>query len=444
MAKLVNRLLGGERRGRRTGRAVRGRLGNVGHHVIALNKTVGDFVRSKHGAAAAGDGGAGESAGFIDQRRLRCGEAPVTSAADLHLDVAAGGGSGAGEDLGAGHGDLDRPTDLAGQRGDHGLQVATTLTLAAEAAADLHWDDVELTNGNAEDSAGVVTQREMALAAGPNRDGIVVIPTSGGRVGLNITLVDLTGVVLTFHDGVGFGETGLQITQGCLEVVGYVGTVASVGFGPPAGTLGRVGQRYQPFVNQGRAWRHGFVGRQHGGQDFPVHVDEGQGLFGQMGRVGGDGGDGMALVKRLLAGHHVAAVEAVVDGGPFFLVLDLGGNFGEVCGGDHDVDAGQGQRPAGVDAADAGVGVGTPQDLAVEHPRQVDVGGVASAPHHLVRPVVAHRTGAYHLIVFIGIGEDDIRFVVKHKRQSPCARARQCDGRNLPQTDAGVGTAVVC
>ena len=202
-------------------------------------------------------------------------------------------------------------------------------------------------------------------------------------------------------------------------MVGDVGAVAGVALGPTAGALSRIGQGNQSLVNQRRARGHGILGGQHGRQDFPIHADQSHRFLGQVGRVGGDGGDGVATVQRLFAGHHVAAVEAVVDRCALFLVLDFGGNVREVGGGYHGVDAGQGQGAAGVDAADASVGVGAAQNFAVEHTGQVDVGGVAGAAHHLVRPVVADGAGPDDLIVFIGVGQDDVGFVVKHKQRPP-------------------------
>ena len=151
------------------------------------------------------------------------------------------------------------------------------------------------------------------------------------------------------------------------------------------------------------------------GKHLPVHFDQRQRFLGQVRRVGSDGGNGVTAIQRLLPRHHVAAVETVVDRGPFLLVLDLGGHLGEIGGRHHGMDAGQCQRLAGIDAANAGVGVGAAQDLAVQHAGQVDVGGVAGAAHDLVGTVVAHRARADDAVVFLGIGEDDVGFVVKHR-----------------------------
>ena len=76
---------------------------------------------------------------------------------------------------------------------------------------------------------------------------------------------------------------------------------------------------------------------------------------------------------------------------------------------------GQGQRSACIDATDAGVSVGAAEDLTVQHTRQVDVRSVPCATHDLVRTVVADGARADHAVGFLGIGEDDVGFVVKHR-----------------------------
>ena len=240
-----------------------------------------------------GTGEPGKRSGFIDQARLGCGEPAVPRSADLHLDVTAGGRAGAREDLGAGHGDLDRPAGLAGQRPDDGFQVAAALALASEAAADLHGDDVDLPDGHAQDAAGVVAQGKVALAAGPDGHRVVGVPAGGGRVGLNVSLVDLAGVVLALHDDIGLGEAGLQVSGSELEVVGHVGPAGSL-LGPAARALRRVGQGHQAFVNRRGAVGHGLLCSQDGRQNLPIHFNQRQGLLRQVGRVGGDGGDGVA------------------------------------------------------------------------------------------------------------------------------------------------------
>ena len=287
---------------------------------------------------------------------------------------------------------------------------------------------------------------EVPLAAGPDGDGVIIVPAGGGRVGFNVALVDLTGVVLPLHDGIRFGEADLKIAGSKLEVVGYIGTVAGFALCPAAGTLRRVGEGYEALMDDGRSRSHGLIGGESGGQHLPVHVNQRQRFLGQMGRIGDNRSDGMTLVQSLLAGHDVAAVKAVVDRGAFFLVLDFCGRLGEVCGCNDGVDARQRQGATGVDATDAGVGVGAAQDFPVEHTRQVDVGGVTGAAHHLVGAVVAHRAGTHDAVVFFRVRQDDIRFVVQHERQSPYGCARKCNATGVIYhiRVSPAGTGVFC
>ena len=83
------------------------------------------------------------------------------------------------------------------------------------------------------------------------------------------------------------------------------------------------------------------------------------------------------------------------------------------------MDAGKGEGTAGVDATDAGVGVGAAEDFAVQHAGQVDVGGITGAAHDLVGAVVAYGASADDAVVFFRVGQDDIGFVIEHERQSP-------------------------
>ena len=252
----------------------------------------------------------------------------------------AGSWAGSGEDLDSCHGNLDRATNLASQRRDDGLEVATALALPTETATDLHGDNVHLPHRDPKDAAGVVAQSEVTLTAGPDGHSVIGVPTGGCGVGFDITLVNRFGVVLPLDDLVSLRETGLDIAQAELEVIGDVGTVAPVAFGPAAGSLRRIGQRHQPFVDQGSARSHGFVGVEYRRQHLPVHVNQRQGFFSKVGRVCDDGGHGVSEIQGFLTGHHIAGVEPVVDGGPFFLIVDLGGNIREIGAGNHGMYAG--------------------------------------------------------------------------------------------------------
>ena len=62
-------------------------------------------------------------------------------------------------------------------------------------------------------------------------------------------------------------------------------------------------------MQQGGAVLHGSADVDDGFQRFVVNVDQGQGRFGDVGVVGGNGGDGVAPVERLVAGQEVVAEE---------------------------------------------------------------------------------------------------------------------------------------
>ena len=68
-------------------------------------------------------------------------------------------------------------------------------------------------------------------------------------MGFDIALVNLAGGVLALDDGVGFGETGIEIAEAESEVVGNVGGVGGILIEPTTGTLSRVGQRGEALVD---------------------------------------------------------------------------------------------------------------------------------------------------------------------------------------------------
>ena len=94
-----------------------------------------------------------------------------------------------------------------------------------------------------------------------NSHRAVGVPAGSGGMRLDVALVDLAGVVLPLHDGVGFGETGLQVSRGELEVIGDVGNVSGLLLSPTSGTLRRIGQGDQALVDRRGAVGHGLLVR---------------------------------------------------------------------------------------------------------------------------------------------------------------------------------------
>ena len=130
-------------------------------------------------------------------------------------------------------------------------------------------------------------------------------------------------------------------------------------------------------MQQRRSFLHGGAHVDDGFQHFVIHVDEGQCRFCDVGIVGGDGGDGVAAIQRLVGCQEVIAeeLETVV------VVAQLcfaQGRKGQVGGGHHGADAGQSLGLAGINRPDAGVGVGAAEDTALQQPGQVEIGPVLS------------------------------------------------------------------
>ena len=179
----------------------------------------------------------------------------------------------------------------------------------------------------------MVAQGEVALGAGPDGNCVVGVPLGGGRVRLNVSLMHRLGVVLALDDNVGVLETLLHITQPKLKMVGDIGGLGVVS--PTAGPLGRVGQGHQPFVEGWGIVFHGFGSVEHRRQHLKFYVQQLRRLLGQVGAVSGHRGNGVALIQSLLSGQHVAAVEAVVDGGAFVLIGYLRRKVGQISRSNH-------------------------------------------------------------------------------------------------------------
>ena len=107
----------------------------------------------------------------------------------------------------------------------------------------------------------------------------------------------------------------------------------------------------------------------------------------------------MASVEGFLASHDVPAVKPVVNGAALLLVGYRRRSLRQIGGGCHGLDPRQGQRPAGVDSFDSGVGMGAAQQLAVQQSGRVNIGGIASPAQHFVWAVMADWTGAHHIVV---------------------------------------------
>ena len=151
------------------------------------------------------------------------------------------------------------------------------------------------------------------------------------------------------------------------------------------------------FVQDGGVIFQGVVQRHRRGQDLVVHLYQAGRLLGNVGAYGSHSGHSVALEESLLPRHHVLGHQAgiaqhlgEVDG--------LGVDQGEVQRRRHRGNTGKGLGLAGIYGTNAGVGVGTAQDFAVEHSRQLGVRAVLGGPGDLFQAVVADGPGAQYPI----------------------------------------------
>ena len=396
LGELVDDALDGEGGLRGAGGAVGADLGLVDDDIVAIDDEVLDVVGGEGGGGAGADGGAGEGAGLVRHPELGGGDVALAGRADFGADGGGGRGAGRLEDLGAAHGDLHRCAALLREEGGHGVDV--DVGLGAEAAADLHGNDGDLALGDAEDGGGLAADAEGALRARPDGDVAIGVPAGCGGVGLDVALVDGAGGELALDDDVGLREALVEVPALELEVAGDVAVDARV---VAAGeTLGD-GASGHGVVEQGGVVTHGIEGVEDDGEGFVDDLDEVQGFLGHVRVGGGDSGNGVALVERLLLGETVLGEEAGVPHGlaevDHHVLHD--GNIGA---GDDGLHVGEGLGLARVDGDDAGVAVGAAQDLAVQRAGQVDVGAVLGASGHLVDAVVADGTAADDLVAGLG------------------------------------------
>ena len=286
--------------------------------------------------------------------------------------MAAGGGAAGNEHLLARHHHLHRAAGLLGHEDRHRLQEHGGL--AAEAAADLGGNGLDARRGDAELPGGQIADGEVALAGHPQQDVAVLAPAGDAGVRFDVALVDGSAVELVLDDDVGGGETRLDVAG--VEHVG-VGDVGGrrrfVAVGAQLGVDDHLALRGLPHVGDVR-------------QHLVVDLYQVERLVGDGGRGGRHRGDRLALVAHVAAAHHHLRAHLVGDRG------------WKVVAGHHREHAVERRRGAGVDRADAGVGVRAAQHFAVQHARQVEVGAVVGAPGHLVDAVVTHGARAQYLV----------------------------------------------
>ena len=284
------------------------------------------------------------------------------------------------EDLLPGVEDLDRPPREHGQPGHRELEVEG-LALAAERPADRRLDHPHHGGFQAQHPGDLPVQVVGHLRGRPHGEPAVPVEAPDGAVGLDGRVGRPLEEVVALDHHVGRLHAPVHVAEGELHELGHVPVPARLPgrvqvLAVLVAPLGRQrGLRIQPGRQLPvldadplqRLQRRVLVHGRHGGHRVPhvAHAVQGQGVL-----VGGPGDDPVA--------------------------------HGHVPARDHSVYARQRPGLRGVDGEDVGVGVGAPQDLAVEHAGEDDVVGEHGPARGLVQAVDLPQPGADQLEVGLG------------------------------------------
>ena len=215
-------------------------------------------------------------------------------------------------------------------------------------------------------------------------------------------------IVFVLDNDVGLLEPLLQFAYLELVAAGDVATLAAIIVGVISVAIRSKGSchaRHHVWVGQPRQFivqnrgivLHCFTNIDNPGEYFVLDVDQGQGLLGYMRAGRRHCGYGVPFIKHLVLGQAIVADEAHVQMATLRNVHGQARNLGKPRPGNHGLHAGPGQRPAGIDGLNTGVGVRAPEHLAVEQTRQVDVSPIAGPASHLIGAVVTDGPGAHHI-----------------------------------------------
>ena len=325
----------------------------VGVDDVAVDGGAGHVVGADREAGGVGaDGGRAGGVGaavehdprlHVDQPAVAPGAVLVGEAGRMAVDVAE-------ERLLARVEDLDR---TAGAQGQHaGVDLHGQVLAGAEGAADAGQGDPDLLRRQVEAGGELVAVDVQPLGGDVQVDPALAVGHGQAGLGAEEGLVLHADLVLAGdHDG-----------GGCLLVAVADADVA---------------QDVAVGVERGSAVGHGGLGVDQRVELLVVDRDQGGGPAGGLGVVGGDQGDGLALVADVLPGQDrlVGDLQAV------------GLAAGHVLVGEDGQDPGHGQGLGRLDRADPGPRVGAADGRAPQHPLGPQVRGVGELSLHLERPV---------------------------------------------------------
>jgi len=192
---------------------------------------------------------------------------------------------------------------------------------------------------------------------------------------------------------IGFGEAFRDVTLDELQLCREVR-------GPGWRRVDAV--RDQVLVQQRCVFPERRVHVEHDGQHVVFDLHPPRGLFGDLGRGGGNGGDRLRVVQHLAARHddgrvvlqvhlHLAARNDAVE------------RLREVVGTHGREHARELQRLGKIDGPDPRVCVGAAHDVAVDHARHAQVGTVLRAPGHPLDTVGPDRARSHVLEVALDV-----------------------------------------
>ncbi len=244
---------------------------------------------------AGADRRAGEGAGLVLQHDIGGGDRPVVLGAELDLDHRARGRAGGAEHLVAGHHQLHRRAGLARKRQRERLQIDGGL--AAEAAADLGRGDPDVGDVQVQHLGAVGADHELALARAPD----LALAVRGRSRRRRRAARCSPGALPWSCSGRSIITSASAKPASRSPRTSWLplGDVRGLGrlFGQALGEHVRVQQR--------RVGRHRRLDVDHVRQDLVVDLDQIERRFGDRGGRRGDRGDGVAVVQRLAARHHV-------------------------------------------------------------------------------------------------------------------------------------------
>ena len=362
----------------RAGAAIRAHRRLVRQNFDRLDGEVRQAVGPAKHEGGNASGRAGEAARVENHPRLHSGQRAVALHPHLQLDDGLGRRC-AGEDvLGARQRQAHRPPQPKGHRRHQRLEHGK---LGPERPANGQWHNLDGGFRNTERAGDGLPHAEHRLGRGVDREAVAQRRWLGqGDVRLDIRLVDHRRAVGSLQDHIGLGEA-LRHVAAC-EVAGGRDIRP---FGRDLGLPRRyravrrqllrlAGQAVGP--HQWRALRH----RQQRVHRRVQHLVLDAHSVHSIHRLGFGRRDHGRY--RLTSEQHPFVGQHGVGAG-----AGLAGRRGQVGGGQYRHDAGHLERPAGVDAPQAGMGIRAEHQANVQQPGQLDVAAEARASRHTVAPV---------------------------------------------------------